>query len=296
MILFATYEIGKVLIRPDKVLIICQGNLNKKFLTQMKNLFLTLQLNGGVISKAKRIACLSEVGPNFVEPEFFNKLNVKVQKIDDIDARHIISNKIQMLNQTYLENDFELVVALDTDIVITKDFSSFLNDDKIGGAPVRRPKNRMENWKDFYKFFGIKLPEQRFFSTITYDEMPPYFNSGVLVVPRKHVTNLYNAWKKFVLQLIDCYSEIPNNLEPFRRVDQLGLALALTDECLPFYELPLEMNFPTPRVIHPKFNPENLEPSLLHYHANFNGDGTLGLTSYSHINEIIEKINRQIKI
>ena len=134
--------------RPDKILIICQGNLNKKFLTQMKNLFLTLQLNGGVISKAKRLACLSEVGPNFMEPEFFNKLNVKVQKIDDIDARHIISNKIQMLNQTYLENDFELVVALDADIVITKDFSSFLNDDKIGGAPVRRPKNRMENWKD----------------------------------------------------------------------------------------------------------------------------------------------------
>jgi len=281
-------------VNPERVIIACQGSPTKKFLKQMENLFKTLDVNGGQLKKAKRLACFSEdINPELTSE--LTKLHVRIKKVDSIDSRHIISNKIQMLLLDEYNDDYDYLAALDSDIVINKDFSHYFRPDGIGAALVRHSENNLLQWEKFFQFFGFELPEKIFYSSINRKEIPPYFNSGVLLIPRQYIKLLYDKWKEFILKLIESFDQIPDNKESFSRIDQLALSLAIIENKFPYYELPVSINFPHRGTAYPNFNPKEIEPYIIHYHKNFNEDGTLVPSPYPNINKIIDRLNFNIR-
>ena len=194
-------------LQPEKILISTQGPNRYPFTLETEYLFKSLNLYGGKLANAQKIACFSEPIDSKLKNDLEN-LGVKIKIINDIDPRCLFANKIQNLELSDYEN-IEFLIALDTDVVITKDFSEFLDASKVGAKPVDRDPLSLEDWKSLYGFFGLKVPEERYLTHFTLQETIPYFNSGVLLIPKKFIKPLYETWKKYVQRLLSSYNDLP---------------------------------------------------------------------------------------
>lgn len=281
------------LILPERILITCQGSDKEPFRHEIPYLFKSLINFGGRLASAQKIAFFD--GP--VNEKLITELSemgVKVKHIQTIDGRCIHANKIQMLKGD--EFDFDYLVALDADIVIAKDFSSFIGRKSIGMKPADNdPFDDINKWKILFKHFGLEIPPERFFSNFTSNKLIPYFNSGVLIVPKEFISPLYETWKYYTLKILDAYSNLPEISEATFFTDQFALSLALVKLKLPFHALPLEMNFPTHYPIHESFEPQKIEPYLIHYHHKFSSKWEILSCCYDNINKMITKINLAIR-
>lgn len=257
----------------------------------MEYMFRTLQNFGGLVSNSRKIACFSEpVSAQWVER--LNSIGVLIKIVKNIDQKCVHANKIQMLNID--EHDFDYLVALDTDIVIAKDFSEFLTGSEIQAKPVDNDPLSIDQWKNLFNYFGLELTSTRYLTSFTMTETIPYFNSGVLIIPQKHVQILYETWKSFVHQLLKSYDDLPDIQKHSFFTDQFALALSVAKIGLPHKPLPLEMNFPTHVPIHKDLNPEKINPYLIHYHHRLTQDEKIMSCNYENINKIIEKINKSL--
>lgn len=283
-------------IEPKRILIASQCTGKEPYVREIEYLFKSLNLYGGKLANAQKIACFTEpVESTLVER--LTKLGVKIKTIENLDSRYPYANKIQMLRLDQ-EEDFDLLVTLDTDIVIANDFSMFIDNDSIGGKPVDSEPLGLENWKNVFKYFEVKVPSERYLTCFTMVETIPWFNSGVLLIPRKFTSRLYDTWKSFIYKLMDAYYKLPEITEncsawshKYAFTDQFALVLAIQDAKLPYHTLPLEMNFPTHYNIHKNFKPDTLNPFLIHYHHRISKSGNIMHCSYENINRFIDKIN-----
>jgi len=247
---------------PDQILISTQGPNRAPYTLEIEYLFKSINLYGGKLAKAQKIACFSEPIDSKTENELKN-LGVKIKIVNDIDQRCLFANKIQNLELFDYEN-IEFLIALDTDVVITKDFSEFLDQSKVSAKPVDQDPLSLEDWKTLFDFFGLKVPKERYLTHFTLQETIPYFNSGVLLVPKKFIKTLYETWKKYVQRLLSSYDDLSKIKKHSFFTDQFALSLALTDAGIPHNALPLEMNFPTHIDVHKDWNPNIINPYLLH--------------------------------
>ena len=124
-------------------------------------------------------------------------------------------------------------------------------------------------------------------------ETIPYFNSGVLLIPKKFVPILYETWKSYVLKLLSAYKNLPEIKKYSFFTDQFALSLALKDAAIPQKALPLEMNFPTHSVVHKNWNPNKINPYLLHYH-HLTPLNEIAHCSYENINKLIDELNEHL--
>lgn len=280
------------MIDPKRILVICQGPNRYPFVEESEFLFKTLNKFGGSLSESKKIACFSEHVTS-EQVKRFSDMGVKTRIIENIDDRCVHASKIQNLS-VYKDEDFDFLVSLDTDMVIARDFSIFLDENKVGAKPVDQDPISIDDWKILFEYFELDLPEERYLTSFQMKETIPYFNSGVLLIPQKFVANLYESWKSYVYKLLDSYDELPEIKKHSFFTDQFALSLALKDTKTPHNALPLEMNFPTHIDVHEKINPGNLSPYLIHHHHKFS-DKRISHCSYSNVNEIIDTINHELE-
>lgn len=277
---------------PKSIIVTCQGPNKEPFVQEAELLFKSLKKYGGCLAETKKLVCFSkDVSDNQIQK--FSELGVKVRIIEDVDARCKHASKIQNLS-IFKDEDFEFLVVLDTDVVITNDFSLFLDEQSIGAKPVDQDPLSLEEWEHLFGYFGLDLPQERYLTSFNMKETIPYFNSGVLLIPRKFVAKLYEVWKSYVYKLLDSYKDLPEIEKHSFFTDQFALSLALKDAKIPHNALPLEMNFPTHENIHKKMNPNQMDPYLIHYHHKFSNEKEILHCSYDNINVIIDKINQKI--
>ncbi len=277
----------------EKILISCVAENREQDFQKVFNLMLTLRELGGKLSDSPVIV-------NFVEgcqanyQSILHQLGVKVRIVDRYDQRCPHANKLRMLD---LADDFNftLLLALDIDTVIANDFTIFLSGDLLSAKIVDGTPFTIEQWQAIFAYFGLPLPEQRYYTTTTYVPVIPYFNSGVLIIPVKVLAILSKYWTDYVKLLLDLLEleAKPIPTHPFF-VDQIALSLALTAANLPVRPLPVAMNFPTHVEIAPPFNPRQIEPYILHYHHRITGQGLLQQCFYPKANQVIAKINQRI--
>jgi len=279
-------------IDPRRILVACQGPTREPFFQEVEYLFKSLSLYGGKLAESKKIACFTE-SLNQDQIKRLEKLSVKSRIVQDIDKRCIHASKIQNLS-LYKEEDFEFLISLDTDVVVTNDFSSFIDESKVGAKPVDQDPLSLGNWSQLFGYFGLEVPQERYLTSFQMSETIPYFNSGVLLIPKKYVEKLYEKWKWFVFKLLDSYKDLPEIKKHSFFTDQLALSLALTKAKIPHKELPLEMNFPTHSEVHNYTKPNQLKPYLIHYHHKFTSHGKISHCSYPNINKEIDKINESV--
>jgi len=284
---------AKDMLEPERIIISSQGGSEKRFLRGIEFLFKSLEMFGGKLARAKKIACFNEQIDSETE-NLLGNLDVRIKYVEDIDKRCPHANKIQILSLAEKE-DYDYLVALDSDIVITNDFSDFISNKGIGLKPVDKDPLSFQNWKKFFGYFGLEVPPQRYETTFSMTETIAYFNSGVLIIPKKYVLPLYKTWKEFVYKVLESYEKLPEIAKHSFHTDQFSLALALTHQKLPLRILPLEMNFPINRDVHPDYHPENLSPFIIHYHRRISDTGQIMHSSYDNINRVIDKINDGLK-
>jgi len=277
-------------INPEKIIISAQSDANEPFKRDIEYLFKSLNLFGGSLAHSQKIACL----PKSVDDDLvkmLNELGVRIKIIEDVDERDVYARKIKMLELDENEH-YDYLVSLDADVVIANDFSHFIEEEGVGAKPVDMDPLTMLQWKELFEYFRIEFPQERYLTSFTQVQTIPYFNIGVLIIPRKYVSKIYQSWKDIVPKMIDAYEDLPFLAKYPVFTIQFAFSLVLAETKTPHYSLPLEMNFPTHQDIHHNLKPEKLNPFIIHHHHRIFESGEIMPCSYENINKLIEKINQ----
>lgn len=275
------------MVNPERVLVATVAENREPFTREAVYLFKTLQRFGGYLTRAQCVAYFvgsvdSEVAKRLAD------LNVMIKIVRPVDLRCPHANKIRMLDDA---EDFDHLVALDTDIVITRDFSPYLQGSSVAAKPAGRTRLKRKEWRKLFEYFGLEIPLARYTTTATMKETIPYFNTGVVVVPNKYVSLLREMWKSFIVKILN---DLPEIADHGVFIDQFSLSLALVAGRLPYRALPLEMNFPTDRPVHAALGPERLAPYILHHHHRVSQTGDILPCPYENVNILIAEINQYL--
>jgi hypothetical protein len=280
------------LVTPERVVVATVAEDREPYASEVVYLFKTLQHLGGRLSRARRVAYFLE-SADFPGISRLADLGVTIKVVERVDARCPYSNKVRMFDDA---EECDYLVALDTDVVITRDFSLYLQGSSVAAKPAGRIRLSLDQWRKVFDYFGLDIPQARYFTTARIDETIPYFNAGILIVPKQHVPTLRTEWQSFTRRLLDAYPELPDVAEHPVFVDEFALTLALVSAKLPFRALPLSMNFPTDRRVDPLLEPSRVSPYMLHHHHRVSPPGEMQPCAYDEINAVIAQVNECLRL
>ena len=276
-----------------KIAIVCQVPAEEPFTKEAEYLFRSINAYGGKLAKAEKIACFPKPASDETISSL-EKLGVKTRLIEPFDSRCVYANKIPMLGFSE-EVDFDVLVALDTDIIVRRDFSNLIDEKKIGAVRDDIDPLGLDNWKILFKHFGLKLPEERFHTYKDWKKTIPYFNTGVLFIPQPYVSQLYKIWKSYTIKLLDAHEKFPiiSRYYPYY-IEQYSFTLAVHGGEFSYSPLSLEMNFPTHVKLHKNCKIEDINPFLIHYHHRISKLGNVRNCYYENINKCLDKIKLSV--
>ena len=280
----------------ERILVGCAVKENNAEYANLETeyLFKTLTKFGGNLANVKKIACFTEKPTLFFE-EILKNLQVKIQINNKLDERQSFANKIRIL-EAGIKEDVDFIVMLDTDLVIARDFSEFLSKQKILAKPEDSDPFTLDDWQQLFDYFQLPFPQKRFQTSCTGQETIPYFNGGVIIIPKIHASAFLKQWKFFLKKILDEQKNLPLKfIENTRFFDQISFSLALIKTKLQYEALPLSMNYPYSGTVHHSEHPETLDPFIIHHHHCIDEDGKLMDTPYQNINHKIYEINSFLK-
>jgi SAM-dependent methyltransferase len=277
-----------------QVIVACVAENNEVDFHKVTNLVRSIKTCPGNISHSKLIVYFVE-NVQYEFKVFLEQMDVEIRVATCFDERYRHANKLRML-EIEQSLEYDVLIALDIDTVVVQDFTQYLSSGAVGAKPVDQNPLTLEEWNELFEFFNLPMPTQRYVTSFTYEPTVPYFNSGVLVVPKKYVGLLRESWGGFVKRLLDTYSSLPNNISKHSFfTDQFALSLAIQAARLPVIQLPVEMNFPTHFPVHRSLLPDEIDPFILHYHNKILKNGELDLCTHKKTNEKIKLVNNRIK-
>jgi hypothetical protein len=115
-----------------------------------------------------------------------------------------------------------------------------------------------KRWERLYRLFDLEVPPRTMACTASGDMVPPYFNSGLMIVDPSIAKALVGCWLDTFVRLTN--SGIMEDNAFFR--EQVSLALALQRRRIAFEPLSEEYNFPAHIKPLDAANP----PVFVHYH------------------------------
>lgn len=196
------------------------------------------------------------------DPGAFEELGVKLVPVDRFDERCPHANKLRV--HYPVETDY--LLAVDCDVVVAGDFSRFLTGEAVASAVDWGDWMVPGGWEKLFDAAGIPFPAERMLTTRLWQETVHYPNSGVLVVPQRHIEALHAEWSKRVRELLEAAERRDwwgNKQHYF--ADQISLALANHSGAFPSRVLPIEMNWLLKFDDLPaELAPERRRPLLLH--------------------------------
>ena len=290
----------------SKILFVCfiWGD-NESYVKETIKLFQTLNDLGGKLSNAKKIIYVTEL-IDLNSLKILSKLGVETKLIKKNSKNSSYMNKPQNLKQV-LDEDFDLLIMLDTDIVITGDFSSLIDITKIGLKQDEIDPVGLENWEKVFKYFKIQFPTKLYSCSYSDQHTVAFFNSGVLLIPKEYANKFYESWQYYFDQIIDSSNNVSKILKSFFHADQIALALTYYSTKIPYHFISEEMNFPTHLGIHEKNkNPplfqkkyrekvSKITPYVIHHHHRLTKSGLVRHCYFNNINDIIDKVNLSLK-
>lgn len=290
---------------PSRILIACQGSNRESFTKEIQILLKSIDLFGGKLSHAKRIVYFTE-SLDSLTIQNLKSLGVKVEIIDNAYDHIVHANKIQILRFTQNE-DFDLLISLDTDVVIVDDFFSLINETKIGASIEGIDPLGIKGWKNIFQYFNVTFPSNRERTSYSDVKTIPYISSSVLLIPKIHLTKLFESWQFFINKLINIAEKVPLISKNSFYIDQIALTLAVHRSQLPYYLLPLSMNFSTHIGSHKdnkrvesfqrkyRQTVSSIRPYIIHHHHRLTKSGFIRYCYYDNINHVIDSLNLSLK-
>jgi hypothetical protein len=258
-----------------KIQISCLSESSPQWLMRVQNLVLSIRRFGGELGNVPIVVHFVDAVPAPFEL-YLRELEVGVKFVQPLPGMARPTNKLRMF-EVDEEAHFDCLVALDCDVVVVDDFTDRIPTAAIGAKPADYPTFGERDWRQLYETAGLPLPAASLTATSSGEAMPPYFNSGVVTVPRELSAQLGAAWRQGHRDLTEWLSHdphlIPRHLHYFG--DQLALALAIASTEMPYAALPVGMNFPTHAPVHPSALSGERRLSILHYHSEVDEQGYL---------------------
>ena len=220
-------------------------------------------------------------------------LGAEVRVVDRVDRRSPYLNKLRML-ELGSAGDFDALAALDCDTIVLRDLRPHISLDSVGAKPADMDRLTPEQWGRLYDVLGLVRPAGSFIATSSGQRMGPYFNSGVLLIPRAYCAALLEAWTEMSDRILAVYREHPTIVPRQWRfhLDQYSLACALAAAAIPVHALPSELNYPVHVSVSPAARGA-IDPVILHYHKNVTPNGFLTRSRDGALNPYLHAFNLQ---
>ena len=188
-----------------------------------------------------------------------------------------------------------MLLALDTDTIVVGDISCYADADAVAIKPENRDPYPPQCWRELFAVLGIPEPSRSAVMTSTAQVTYPYYNSGVIAVPRDRCDQLRESWTKRIFDVLDLYESRPDIVPAKERhwTNQLSLALAVAGDGIPVVRLPVAANLSTTVTVHPLFAHEVTPPFVLHYHNEMDAAGFVYRSRNRALNPLIDAFNRQ---
>lgn len=248
------------------IVFICQkGEL------EIKSALLVYSILENVSGNYEIIACIPSNNKNEHAPsqellDILRQNSIKIVTFENkyIELRNVIQSSDWISNKIYslfnIEGD--RILFMDSDIFCLRSFSIHVFDSiqSLGLKEANRSNNI--NWPEIYKIADVEFPKNRIKCLLDKKLVPPYFNSGVILIDKAIKKLLLNNWQKYYRLLSDYKLIEKKYYDEFFR-DQIALALAINKYKIPFTLISEKYNFPI-RGLPIDFSDS---PYLLHFHS-----------------------------
>lgn len=202
-------------------------------------------------------------------------------------------NKINQLF-TLGGDDFDVLVACDTDLAITRPLGQVVKLDCVRAKRVDQENPPIAVLEQIRRFLGF--PQQPALAppgccpTATTYAMN--CNGGVLLIPRQFMKPLGETWLAYAKTLTEHRQLLQQWVN---HIDQVSWAFAMLKLELPFQELPVEYNFPTNLA---KSIPKGTygKPVVLHYHHSIDRKGRIRSSGVRLVDKSIKEANRHLRV
>mmetsp|Transcript_55323 Transcript_55323/g.98473 ORF Transcript_55323/g.98473 Transcript_55323/m.98473 type:complete len:354 (-) Transcript_55323:81-1142(-) len=173
----------------------------------------------------------------------------------------------------------EIVVYLDLDVLVLRDFSEVLDKFHVQAKPADHQRPAYPNIALAFAQAGVPPPPRAVYLTLTGRPLTAYFQGGVLFFPASMLPRVLEAWAEAYYKLAKNPRWAPR---PFRRsIDQVAFAAAIAVTKVPFRPLSIAFNYP-PAVIKEELRVNStrwrahamVDPFIVHHHR----EGMLGST------------------
>ncbi|MGH9154396.1 MAG: hypothetical protein ACRD1K_00740, partial [Acidimicrobiales bacterium] len=232
--------------RAPKLLVSCVGENQPHWFRKMENLVLSLRRFGEASADLRVVVNVVEA----VEPSFaaaMDRLDAEVRVVARVDPRFPSANKLRMLELADTD-DFDVLLMLDCDLIVRGDLAPEAPASKLRIMPGLANPFSDQTWEGMYDTFGLQPPGTRLTMTSTGESGYPYYNSGVLFVPRQDCPKLLRSWNLYRDRCHDLEATHPelfvsqHKQVTKRKLDQPSLPFALADAGLEVDPLPVNLN------------------------------------------------------
>jgi hypothetical protein len=274
-----------------RVLFSCVAENGPSWFTKVHNLVLSIRSFGGSLAEAPVVVnFVDEVNPEYSDA--LEHLGASVRIVSPLDPEHRYANKLRMFELAE-EFEFDVLAALDCDVIVVDDIAEFLPDGSLCGKPADCDFLSDEQWRRIFATLSLPVPEKSCVTTTFNQRTYPYLNSGVLLVPRDMCANLYSRWAGYVFDLEKVYATHPDIALRRKYNDQIALTCAVVAGDFPIQPLPVSMNFPTHIDVHPAFVRRLSTVRLIHYHRGLDEMGFIRGSKYPAVNRCLDRFNRR---
>lgn len=274
---------------PQRALFSCVGENRFDWFPKMENLVLSIRRFGGPLSQAPVV--VNVVGG--VEPalaDALERLDAEVRIVSTVDPRRLTANKLRMLELAE-DHEFDVLVMLDCDMVVKGDFAGEVRPGALRAVPAGRDILDDATWRRLFSLREVPLPPRTCVTSVTGQRTYPYFNSGVLFVPREVCGRLHDHWSAHLKWILDT-GVAQLGLDRLRK-DQIPLAVALASAGLAVEPLPVNLNLSvTPARFARPYRHQWGPPFILHYHRLIDEHGFLRASPNGRINPHLDEFNR----
>lgn len=278
---------------PVGMLVSCTAENGDRWFREVHNLALSVRRFGGTLSDAPFVACfVDDVDARYVSE--LAQLDAEVTVVTRFDPRNPPSNKLRML-ELVEQHDFDVLVMIDTDTLVLGDITGWATPDAVAVKPENDDPYSRACWRRVFAALGIAEPSRSLVTTSTGKLTYPYYNTGVMLVPRDRCGDLGDAWSKRVHQALELYDRRPDVVPPGQRhwTNQLAFALAVVGDGIPVTDLPVAANLSTTKKVHPLFSHQVTPPFVLHYHNEMDAQGFVFRSLNPRLNPLIDAFNRE---
>ena len=274
-----------------RVLFSCVAENELSWFGKVHNLVLSIRSFGGSLAEAPVVVnFVDDVTPQYADA--LEDMGASVRIVAPVDAEHRYANKLRMLELAN-EFDFDVLAALDCDVIVVDDIAEFLGDGSLRGKPADCDFLSDGQWRRIFATLSLPVPDRAWVTTTFGQKTYPYLNSGVLLVPRDICAELYSLWAGYVFGLDKIYATHPDIGLRRKYNDQIALTCAVVAGEFPIQPLPVSMNFPTHIDVHPALLKRLSTIHLIHYHQGLDRHGFIHGTKYPAVNTCLDRFNRR---